>query len=185
VAEAKAVLAGDLGLVRSDQLLADEGRQAWCHRRLFRHERLDGTAVEDLALDRAALEHRPLGLFELVEARREQRLEGRRDDYLAVPLAGHRQHLADEEGVPSRCARDVVAQDVTDPSGNQRLDVRGRQRLQPKLHRPAGAPLRQLGTSHAQEQDRRTGREQCQVLDEVEEGLLAGVDVVEEHHQGS
>ena len=38
-------------------------------------ERLHGAAVEDLALDRAALEHPPLGRVELVEAGREQRLQ--------------------------------------------------------------------------------------------------------------
>ena len=40
---------------------------------LVGRERLDGAAVEDLALDRPALEHAPLGGLELVEARGEQR----------------------------------------------------------------------------------------------------------------
>ena len=42
-------------------------------------ERLDGAAVEDLALDRAPLEHRALRPVELVEAGREQRAQRRRD----------------------------------------------------------------------------------------------------------
>ena len=69
VAEAEAVLAGELRLVGPDQLLAHERGQARRHLGLLGCERLDGAAVEDLALDRAPLEHAPLGRLELVEAR--------------------------------------------------------------------------------------------------------------------
>ena len=72
VAEAEAVLACELRLVGTDQLPADERGQARRHLRLLRCERLHGAAVEDLALDRAALEHPPLGRVELVEAGGEQ-----------------------------------------------------------------------------------------------------------------
>ena len=101
-------------------------------------ERLDGAAVEDLALDRAALEHAPLGRLELVEARREQRLQGGRDDHLAVRLAGHRHHLLDEERVAARGAGDPLAQLAGDALGDQLLDVVVGQRLEPKRHRPGG-----------------------------------------------
>ena len=107
VAEAEAVLARDLSPFRRDQLLADEAGEPRCHLRLVGDERLDGAAVEDLPLDRAALEHGPLGLLEPVEASRQQRLERRRDDHLAV--AGHREHLADEERVAACRARDPLA----------------------------------------------------------------------------
>jgi hypothetical protein len=43
--------------------------------------------VEDLALDRRALEHGPLGALEPVEPGREQCLERGRDDHLAVARA--------------------------------------------------------------------------------------------------
>ena len=66
--------------------------------------------MEDLALDRTALEHAPLGRLELVEARREQRVQRGRDDDVAGRLAGHRQHLLDEERVPGRGPRDPLAQ---------------------------------------------------------------------------
>src|SRR5438552_12662751 len=45
--------------------------------RLLGRERLHGAAVEELALDGAALEHAPLPLVELVEARAEQRFQRR------------------------------------------------------------------------------------------------------------
>ena len=94
VAEAEAVVACELGPVGPDQLLADERRQTWSDLGLIRRERLDGAAVEDLALDRASLEHAPLRRLELVEARCEQRLQGGRYGDVAVGLAAHRQHLA-------------------------------------------------------------------------------------------
>ena len=110
VAEAEAVLARELRPVRPDQLLAHERGQARRHLGLVGCERLDGAAVEDLALDRAALEHAPLGRLELVETGREQRLQRRRDDHVALRLAGHRQHLLDEERVAARGASDPLAQ---------------------------------------------------------------------------
>ena len=48
------------------------------------------------------------------------------------------------------------------------------------MRRPAGAPLDQLRPSHAQEQQRGTGREQRRRLDQVEERLVAPLDVVED-----
>ena len=74
MAEAEAVLAGELRSIRPDQLLPDECGESRRHLGLLGRERLDGASVEDLALDRTALEHAPLGRLELVEARREQRL---------------------------------------------------------------------------------------------------------------
>ena len=80
---------GRSGLISSLRTSAASGG----HVRLVGRERLDGAAVEDLAFDRASLEHAPLGRLELVEACCEQRLQGGRNDHLAVRLAGHRHHL--------------------------------------------------------------------------------------------
>ena len=110
VAEAEAVLARDLRSVRPDQLLAHERGEARGDLRLVGRECLDGAAVEDLALDRAALEHASLGRLELVESGGEQRLQRRRDDDLALGLVGHRDHLLDEERVAARGASDPLAQ---------------------------------------------------------------------------
>ena len=131
VAEAEAVLACELGPVGPDQLLADECRQTWSDLGLIRRERLDGAAVEDLALDRASLEHAPLRRLELVEARGEQRLQGGRYGDVAVGLAAHRQHLADEERVAARRAGDPRAQRPGERLRDQSLDVVVAQRLEP------------------------------------------------------
>ena len=183
VAETEAVLARDLGLVGRDQLLACERGQARRHRRLLHRERLDGAAVEDFAFDRSAFQNGSLRALELVEPGREQCLERRRNDYLAVLLAGHGQHLANEERVPTCSPRDPLAQGAADPLRDQLLDVVRGQRFQPELHRPGGAPLAQLGPRQAEEQDGRAGRQESHVLDQVEEGLFARVDVVEHQRQ--
>ena len=108
--EAEAVLAHELRPVGPDQLLADERRQARRHLGLLGCERLHGTPVEDLSLDRTPLEHAALGCLELIQTRREQRAQSGRDDYLALSLAGHRQHLLDEERVAARSSSDPLAQ---------------------------------------------------------------------------
>ena len=129
VAEAEAVLAGELGLVGPDQLLAHERGQARSHLGLGRGERLDGAAVEDLALDRAPLEHAALGRLELIQACSEQRLQGGRDNHLALCFVGHRQHSFDEEWVAARRAHDLRAQLGGDPLRDQLVDVVVGQRL--------------------------------------------------------
>ena len=110
VAEAEAVLTRELRGVGADQLAAHERGQPRRHLRLLRAERLDGAAVEDLALDRAALEHPPLAGVELVEAGGEQRLQGRRHLDLVARLTRHRQHLADEQRVAAGRSGDLRAQ---------------------------------------------------------------------------
>ena len=67
MAEAEAVLACELrlsGRISSRRTSAAARR----HLSLLRCERLHGAAVEDLTLDRATLEHPPLGRVELVQA---------------------------------------------------------------------------------------------------------------------
>jgi hypothetical protein len=56
MAEAVGVAAAELRRIRPDELLAHERGQQW-RQRLAVCERLDDTLVEDIALDRAALEH--------------------------------------------------------------------------------------------------------------------------------
>ena len=75
VTEAEAVVAGELGAVGSDQLPANERGEPGRDLGLLGRERLHGPAVEDLALDGSPLEHLALGVVELVEARRQQRLQ--------------------------------------------------------------------------------------------------------------
>ena len=139
--------------------------------------------MEDLPLDRTPLEHAPLGRLELIQARREQRLQRGRDDHLAVRLAGHRQHLLDEERVAARRASDPLAQLAGDPLRDQLVDVLVAQGLEPERHRPGGAALGELRPRHAEQQDRCARGEERDVLDQVEERLLAPLDVVEDDHE--
>ena len=180
VAETEGILAEELGPVRADQRLADERGQARRHLRLLGCERLHGAAVEDLSLDRAPLEHASLGRLELIQARAEQRLQRGRDDHVALRLAGHRQHLLDEERVSARGASDLLAQLAGDPLRDELVDVVVAQRLEPKRHRPGRAALGELRPRHAEHQDRRARGQQRDVLDQVEERLLAPLDVVED-----
>ena len=66
---------------------------------------------------------------------------------------------------------------------DQRVGLVGGQRLQPHDARPGRAALEQLRARHAEEQDRRSRREQRRRLDQVEERLLAPLDVVEADHE--
>ena len=183
VAEAEGVLAREQRPVRADQPLAHERSQAGRHLGLLRTERLHGASVEDLSLDRAPLEHASLCRFELVEAGGEQRPQGGRDDHLAVCLAGHRQHLLDEERVTARRASDPLAQRPGDTLGDQLLNLVLGQRLEPKRHRPGRVALRQLRPRHAKQQHRRARRKERHVLDQVAKRLLAPLDVIEHDHE--
>ena len=150
--------------------------------RLLGSKRLHGAAVEDLALNGAALEHPALRLVELVEAHHQQRLQRRRHLDLGV-VGGHREHLRDEQRVAARRVRDPLAQLARDGVADQYVGLLRGQRLQPQRRRPARAPLHQLGPSHAQQQKWRAGREQRHGLDQLEKRLLAPLEVVEDHDQ--
>jgi hypothetical protein len=139
--------------------------------------------VEDLALDRCPLERFALGRLELVDARREQRLQSGWDDHLAVGFAGHREHLLDEEWVAARGASDPLAQLLGDTVSDELLDVVVGQGVEPKRHRPGGRALRELWACHAKQQKRRVRGEERHVLDQVAKRLLAPLDVIEHNHE--
>ena len=183
MAEPEPVFADELGPVGSDQLLAYECGQALRHLRVRGCERLRGAAVEDLALDRAPLEHPPLGRLELVEARAEKRPERGRHDDVTAPVARDGEHLLDEERVSARGACDLVAQIGGDLLRDELVDVFVSQPLEPKRHRPGGAALGQLRPRHAEHQDRGARGQEGDVLDQVEERLLTPLDVVEDDHE--
>ena len=63
---------------------------------------------------------------------------------------------------------------------DQRVNVCFRQRLEPQRDWPLRAALGQLWPGEAEDEDRRAGGEQGDVLDEVEERLLSPVNVVED-----
>ena len=183
MAEPEAVLACELGPVRADQLLSNESGEAGGHLVLIGCKRLHRPAMEDFAFDRAALEHAALGGLELVEACREQRLQRRWDEHFAFCLIGHRQHLRDEERVAARRACDPLTQIVGEPLRDQLVDSRFDERLERDRDLPRRAVLDELRPRHAEQQDRRPGGEQRDVFDQVSEGLLAPLDVVEHDDQ--
>jgi hypothetical protein len=106
VAEAETVFAGDLSLVGADQLAPGQSREVVGDLGVFGGEGFDGFVVEDLALDRGALEDAPLRRLELVETGSEQRSQCRGDVDLGV-LRGHGEHLGHEERVAAGGLRDV------------------------------------------------------------------------------
>ena len=100
MAEPVAVLSDELGLFRPDQVLPDERGERVVEPRLAATEGRDGASVEDLTLDRSALEHAALGWAELVEPRGQQRVDRGRDGNLGtVRLQGEGEHLLDEERI--------------------------------------------------------------------------------------
>ena len=134
-------------------------------------------------------EDAPLAGVELVEPGREQRLDRRRHRDVAAVLGPHRHHLLDEEWVAAGRFEDPLAELAGNRVG-ERLDqlirLLGRQRLEQDVGRVqhAAAPRRpgveQLRPRHAEEQDRRVAAEVGDVLDQVQEGRLAPMHVLED-----
>jgi hypothetical protein len=104
VREAEAVVAGELGAIWTDQLLANEREQARADLVLFGagYKLGDRASVEAAAFDGCTLDHRPVGGLEPVDAGCEEGAERRRHEELAVCaeiLGLERQQLLDEERV--------------------------------------------------------------------------------------
>ena len=187
MAEAERILSGEQRPVRADQLLANERGQLGREPRLLGRERLDDAVVEHLALDGAALEHGPLRRVELVEARREERLERRRHlDFAVAGRLHHRRHLLDEERVSARGVQDPFA--ASQRSSSPRRCSRSiscsassaDERLQPYDAAPAAAAVEQLRPRHAEEQEWYAGRQERDVLEQIEQHVLSPLDVVED-----
>ncbi len=116
----------------------------------------------------------------------------RHDDLVAlVALAHHREHLLDVERVSLRRLDDALARlGVESRIGHEVLDqllaLVLAERLEQQRSRvelpasPAGPRVEELGSRHAEEEDRRVAREIGDVLDEVEERRLGPLEIVEE-----
>ena len=186
VAEAEAVLAGELRPVGPDQLLADERGQARRHlapRRARAPAPRRGGRPRPRPRPARARSARPGRAGRGGPRAAPAASAGRRPRPSAV--AGHRDHLLDEERVAAGGAGDLRAQLAGEPLGDQLVDVLVAERLEPERDRPRRAALGQLRPRHAEQQDRRAGGEQRDVLEQVEEGLLAPLDVVEDDDQRS
>ena len=139
--------------------------------------------MEDLPLDRTPLEHAPLGRIELVEARAEQRPQRGRNDDVTVRSPAIASISSMKSGLPPAALCDLLAQLAGDPLRDELVDVVVAQRLEPKRHRPGGAALGQFRPRHAEQQDRGARGQERDVLDQVEERLLAPLDIVEDDHE--
>ena len=135
--------------------------------------------MEELPFDRAALEHLTLWLVQLVEPRREQRPQRRRH----LGVFAERRHLGQEERIAAGGAHDPLPRLVRHGVADERASFLLRQRLQAQHGGPARTTLEELRPGHAEKEQWRAGREQRGRLDELEEGLLPPLDVVEDDHE--
>ena len=180
VAEAEAVLAGKLGTFGADQLVPDECREPWQHLRLVRRERLHGAAVEDLALDGAALEHAraPAASSWSSRAARSARSVGGTSTSPSSVASASISVM--KSGLPARPVGDPPAQIL-----RQRVVRSARPPRRARAARSLsgtgqdGRRSSSSGRAMHSEQQRRARREQSHRLDEVEERLLAPLQVVE------
>ncbi len=206
VAEAEGVLPGERARVRLDQPLPDERLQTAGHLAHLVRRRQVGhrSPPEHLPDHRRALEHRTLVLVEPVEAGREDRLDRLRHtqrvdrgerlepavalDEHAV-LDEHPQHLLEEERIASRGTPDRVGRLGIKRAGEvlqQRAGVLARKRRElDRRPRPRRPQLGQIRSRQAADEDRRVAAPAGQVLDEVEEGGLGPLDVVEHDDEGT
>ncbi len=141
--------------------------------------------MEDLAGDGAPPEHGALPRLELVQPRRQQRAQRGRDGELSFrsALACDRQHLLDEERIATGSVGDLLAEPAGHVLREQRVDVLFLERFESKRYRPGSAPLDKLGPGETDEQDRGARRKERDVLDEVEQGLLGPLDIVEDDEE--
>ena len=140
-------------------------------------------------------DHGALAGPEPVQSRRQQRRDRRRDRELGFAATAFREHgdeLFDEKGVsigalehPVRCGLGETSSEVCD----QRLAFWVRKALEHDRARvrryaaPARALLEELETGDAHKEDRHTPNPLRHVLDQVEEGGLGPVHVLEEDHE--
>ena len=118
--------------------------------------------------------------------RRPQRLEPALPLDEDAVLDQHPQHLLEEERVASRRTADRVGRIRIERTGQvleQCAHVLPRQRRERDRRPCPGRPqLREIRARHAADENRRVAAPAGQVLDEVEEGRLGPLDVVEHEH---
>ena len=177
VAKTEPILTRQLWPLGTNQLSPRERREAWRQLQFLGHEDLNGTAVEQLTFDRGSLEHSALACVELVEPRREQRLQRRGHVDVRVAFAGQGQHLPDEQRVAGGRGGDSFPKICRHARRDQRVGARSvAQRREPKRHRPARAAVEEIRPSHAEDQDRRAAREERHMLDRDRERSLRPIE---------
>ena len=156
--------------------------------RLLRRERLDGAVVEDLALDRRRARARFAPASSSWSSRAASRawIVGGTSTSPSPDASHHRGHLLDEERVPAGGLEDplphvVVERRAADAALHQLLGLLGRAAAAGASTPPQ--PLRRSSSSGRAMQSRRIGapvERNGDVLEEIEEDVLAPLDVVED-----
>ena len=182
MAEPERVLVGEVGLIRTHELLAHERQEMSgdLRTRPIRRELGDRSPVEQLSLDRGPLHHRALLAGEAIESRRQKDVDRRRHVQVSeisrrhpgsVPpfeqpvVDEHLEHLLDEQRVPLRrfedpCAGFLGELRLAQEVAQEQLGIRSGQRLEEdrgRVHLPAspGWPrVEEVGTGKTDEQDR-------------------------------
>jgi hypothetical protein len=115
MSEAVGIIALQHRSVRTEKLLADQGKQPLINPAISISKRQDRAAVKAPALNRPALEHRPLSGVELVEPGGQERLDARRNlNFTAGAVTDQCQHLLQEQGIALGHKHDTVPQLVGD-----------------------------------------------------------------------
>ena len=194
VAEAEAIVAGEGRSVGADQLLPHEGHQMASDARpgVLWQQRGHRATMEHAALDGGHFDQRSLLRLEAVDARREQRLDRRRDRELAVSDFGlHGDQLLDEERIPLGRLDDALPHLLREVAQRLDQDLRRLPLVRPERHDrrarlrrgPRRTDLEQVGPSHAEEEQRYVGCKGAHVLDQIEQGRFGPVDVVNDDDQ--
>ncbi len=185
-------------LVRPDQLPAHErGQPRSGGPALVGSKLAERLPLELETDDGGALEQSPLLFRQRVQARREQGPDGRAaGPPYSPPSFVHRQHLLDEERVALGRVAYARPRGSLEPGAvEQALDQLVGLALTQRLERqhlcrlpassPCGAGIKEVEAGEADEQDRRLPRPVEKVLDQVEEGRLGPVDVLDDQDERS
>src|SRR6266511_4313662 len=201
--EPERVFAWKICPVGPDELLAHERLKVAADlcAQLGRRQRRDGSEVEDPALDRRALDDGALLIAQPVEPSSQQGLDRRRHGYLGQIARGdpasvsaleeavvdqHRERLLDEERIALGRLGHALAHffcklGSPEQVSDQRLqENRGRVELPAAPH---GTDVEQLRASEADQEDWSVAGPVRDVIDEIQEGRLAPLDVVEDEHE--
>ena len=213
VVEPQRRLAEEPGGVGLDQLAAPQRFQPRVEiaLRLARQQVRDGRARELPPDDRGPLQHQAVLRAQPLDARREQRVDGRRHleggeidpggPAIALPFEGaivdqHAHQLAEEERIAlaggEHASRDRGGQRVGadhvggEPGRGRGVEAAERHHVgdEPAGRRQRRARVAQLGSRRGEQEKRHAGAPLHQVLDQVEQQRLGPLEVVDrEHHR--
>jgi hypothetical protein len=119
----------------------------------------------------------------LIEASGEQGVKSWRNNDVVVCLAAHRKQLDYEQRIAVGGSGDPFALPIAKSRRDELVDLGVAQSFKLQSDRPPGSPIDQLRSTGAKKQDGSSGREQSDLLDQVEEGLLAPLNVVENNDE--